>query len=344
MGEINKDFLQYVSNNKSVHDLYERLAELEINNQQDSDRYMLLKELLKDQVDKCDNFFKKYADKTDELNMILTQVYELDRVGEYDFYGYHLYYPYNFYKKANSHSYEIIYESGHSILDSSDLKELGIMYQGKLYPKQEALDFIEEEQGEEMRDQIEEFLDEPQDETSPLYSDYYYYSIQLETHIFMSYLIDAIANENNPEIKSELIKAKYAIIESFKALETSFLYESNPIYLMEYYTSVLMNIMRADVGIYEYDITEKKKAIKEKQDILLERKKKEYNNTQEIVQDILLNIYLKTILSSILNDQERSKAIEDFKVAEKMVTSPIDKKTLKKARELKKEYIVQCNQ
>ena len=41
MGEINKDFLQYISDNKTAHDLYERLAELEINNQQESDRYML---------------------------------------------------------------------------------------------------------------------------------------------------------------------------------------------------------------------------------------------------------------------------------------------------------------
>ena len=76
---------------------------------------------------------------------------------------------------------------------------------------------------------------------------------------------------------------------------------------------------------------------------LLEREKEQYDDLEDLISDIVQNLYVNTVLSLSINDEERKRLIDDIKTAEGLVKSPIEKRNFQLSRKIKKDLTLSRN-
>ncbi len=340
--------------NKSICDMYDKLADLETQGKTETDDYNMFIDLIKFASMKNEETMMKYPLSDEDMEDFLEEL----RWGTKGHVVYDGDIFYKFYdleddmtgRRFLEHNYELamIHHDTEDIRDAfndwikDEIEEENIAY----------ADFIEddEEDDEDWMDEDDDDEDEELDEIDEqeqrkmyLGEEVYQGRLEIEAHTFMKYLCDAIRGEQDQEIKEYLIRTKYKIIAHVRALENTFLYNPSFDVSLDRYKDRLINVFREDPNSFSIYNQGKEEIIDEALDLIILREKKEYKNKKDKAEDILKSIVLRTRITTTPNELIRDSIIEDKKRSIRQARSRIDKKVLKRAYNINKKYIVDYN-
>ncbi|MBR6072994.1 MAG: hypothetical protein IKP76_01555 [Bacilli bacterium] len=331
------DMLKVMDFNDAVLCMYDKLAELEKNNKVNTEEYNDLCDLIRYSKRKVKSLIFKYPindDYMDKLEDTLTAIDHTDL----------FFYDYNSYLKKFRHRrlFEFLEETSYLFHTKPKEYELQgkITIDGVTYDLNNGLyELDEDEYDSEDVEDYKELIRENTKYDENL-DDYSIASIQLESNIFIKYLLEAIEKETNVDIKDRLIDVKYNILSTISCLEDSFLVNHSLDNSISHYHRKLDFIFKRNNSFYPEYIDEHKNQIIFEQDRLMGRNKNKYNSIDEKVFDILIGLTIKTHLSCIPDKDIREELVDDNSAAVELTKSNLDKKILKKSIQLNKQYTI----
>jgi hypothetical protein len=324
--ELN-DIRKILQLNNSINELYNHLAELEIDGLIDSKEYKDTVDLIKFSRERCDHYLLKYSMDEEELDQFPCHIGELSP-GKYFNAKCYIDISSNIKnRRLLEHRYEIDLIRHDTVtedfeVDMEDLEKTKALY-------------IEED-NEEYMDEIQEQEDAINWNIKALmkHDNFLYAQHLLETHTFMDYLMDEIKKTESIELKNELIKAKYRVIGIVRALENTFFEDNTMNYNIFWYQNELHKNFEKEEYYYSEYICNIENAIDEERNMLMERNKEDYKNMDEKIYDILLSILIQTKASLIPNEEVREAICIDNEAAYEISPGRKDRQVLKRSLKL----------
>ena len=338
-----EDMLSILELNNSIDKLYKMLCELELNGQMDSKEYQEYVGMIRFARSRCDYYFLKHPLCDTEMNDFIELLMDLNRINPNQTMDFLSYIPNTRIRRFIEHNTELatIYhqDTAEEQLIFEDITDR--FFAGDLDLMSFDLEDYDEDDLEAEEAMVNNLLQSNSREINEAVDDYNQLKFKIESHIFISYLIDAINNEKNMEVKKKLIETKYRIIAMVRNIEDTFLYNTRFENINYDYLNLSLNDMfRKNNNFYSDYIESYEQLIGQQQDLLLDRNKEKYDNIDDYVQDILLGISLQTYISCLPNDMVRDAIIEDQQTAIDLSTSKIDKKVLRKSLKLNNKYVL----
>ena len=338
-----EDMLSILELNSSIGRLYNKLCELELNGQMNSDEYNEYVEMIRFARRRCDHYYLKYPLCDAEMNDFIELLMDLNRINPNQTMDFLSETPNIKIKRFIEHNTELasIYheDAAETQVIFEDITDQ--FFDGELELMSDELEDYDDDDLEAEEDAVNNLLQKYSQTISIDLDNYNQLKFRIESHIFISYLIDAINNEKNMDVKKKLIETKYRIISMVRNLEDTFLYNNSFEDINFDYLNLSLNDMFNKYNEFYGDYVDSyEQLIAQQQNLLLDRNKEKYDTIDEYVQDILLGISLQTYISCIPNDMARDAIIEDQETAIDLSTSKIDKKVLKKSIKLNKKYVL----
>ena len=341
-----EDMFTILELNESLNKVYDRLAELEIEGNLGNDEYMDLLEVIRFGTERCDKYMLKYPLSDEEMTDFIDLLIKLNNYDQYDPFDYTSYTNTIRIKRFMEHNFELasMYHTAMPIQTTNDI----ISINGEEYDYADGIALLEESGQDDLVEALAEqfaLAQEADKEIDRDLDDFDMARMKVESHIFMSYLLDAIKEEKNEDVRNMLIHMKYKIIGMIRTLEHSFLsnYKLDN-FNIELYQRALERVFEKRQELYLRYLEYEENIISIEQDMLMERNKKEYKDIYDHINDILLGIKLQTHLSCIPNSLLREAILEDQETALELAPSKLDKKVLKRSIKLNNKYVVQEKQ
>ena len=247
----------------------------------------------------------------------------------------------------NVQSYEIFYEvlyENNLIPDPTERLTATYAIDGITYDINTDYSKILELYGEEYARyarQVKVAID--QDEDSRLAALFSHNIFLLESHVFYAYLQNAINNEKDPDIRGYLMASKYDYIATVRCVGETFANDYDIDAQISYYANQVYKMISKYPNFREMYEERSKVQLKTLQDELLGRKKEKYESLDEQINDMMTNIFTKTVISTAIDEETRKKFIADMKTGESMVESPLEKNNFKQSIKIKKKYTLTEN-
>lgn len=336
------DMITILQLNNSIDQLYKLLCNLELEGKKDSQEYKDYVDLIRFASQRCHKYMTRHNLGDKDINEFIQVLNELNHYDKYD--------PLNYIQKFDNikirrfieHNYELslIYHESDEDMYYSD--QDGIIIENVKYDYETGLAMLEEEGYQDMADDCRFLMEQAktEKEENEDRDDMDIAELQLETHTFMLYLLDAINEEQDEEIKKKLIEAKYRIISNIRSLELTFLYDQDLDIDLEAHQRELHNVFKKRKSLYLEYVLYLEQIIDHERMMLIERHKEKYDDLDDQVYDILLSILLKTHVSCIPNETVRNGILEDSDAGVQLAESKIDKKVLSRSMKLNAKYII----
>ena len=337
MDERVQDMLSVLSLNDSILYYYGKLAELEKNNQQNSKEYNDICDLIRFGKQRVRKRLYSYPLNDEYMDKFLDTLGEIEKTDVF-------YFDYVTYLQNYRHRrlFEHVEELCYFLHTKSKEVELQgeLIIDGQVYDLEDGLDELEE--GGYDQTQVQSYLDtiRANQVYDKIMDDYELACNQLESNVFMKYLLEAINNETDVKIKNRLIDVKYNVISTISCLEDSFLSDHELKNSIDHYHSKLDYLFNRHRELYPDYLQYHENGITNYQDKLMERNKEKYKNVDEKVFDIIVGLTIKTHLSCIPDQDLRDELVSNNSVVMELTKSNLDKKVLKKSIQLNKEYTI----
>ena len=346
-----QDYLKIIKNNEYIEKMYMQLAQLEIENNTNSDEYKNIIELIKDLSIKNTKLMKKYPLNDEFLENFLELMDSL-----------------NFYKSEDLNATLLILNNKLSLKNKKfieniltlntlrkdfsqeelipDFDEYAVNYNGYFFKIDDLINYLEMSGNDEIADEIINVKDDLFDkayEDICLRQKTYFVRIALQNHTILDYIQDEINNTTNEKIKNKLIQSKYKYICWCKSLEDAFLKNPYNCSKTKFYQSIFNESKEISDSYEPVNIefnqfyTDNSKGLL---NYLAYRDKEKYDNIDDLYDDVLRNILLKSY-SSLITDRNKSNLIKKLKSAAiKVAQNDLNKKIIYNSIHLNKELIL----
>lgn len=333
------DMLKVLQLNNSIDKLYKLMCELELKGEKDSDQYKEYLEMIRFASKRCEQYMLNYKLSDLDINEYITLLYELNH------------YPINpidyvdpvrntKIKRFISHNYELSLRYHET--DEDEYSEDGVIIDGVKYDFETGAMVAEQEGYEEAIEDIRFLQKQTEQEQAESFDrdNMNLAELELETHTFMKYLLDAINEEKNEKIKNKLIEAKYRIISEIRSLELTFLYDQDLDINLREYQNKLHDVFKERKELYLEYALYLEATIDSERTQIIDRHKETYDDLDDQVYNILLSILLKTHTSCMPNETVRKGIMEDTNAGIELAEGKIDKKVLKRSSKLNSKYVI----
>ena len=289
---MNKKLADIIKFNKALENIYNTLAELEINGQINSEDYQLnieYLEMTKEIIDKRINALDLSEEELMEAEEFVASLNHLD-----------------------DKNHDIIIDILCLTRENSTRK---LVYQLYMLSRRKNMFVMTDEQpisDEFSEDELEFIEDElyqevvKEDELDILKEN-------LLSHTLMEYILDAISSEKNSRVKNELIRVKYRLLFLLDTLGSSFINNQRKFTKVPVYQELLKIKYNEEPELYYQDFLEPIKGVlTDFMDTLSAVDKDEIKGYKDKAKYILFKLYLKTFIS-IIYDEEFHQEIVNAK-------------------------------
>ena len=286
-------------------------------------------------------------ENSDQTDKNILKRYQIEVICHNELFDFSNFSCFNKFNALNIHSYlafydELVYDPMNPVPHKR--KSLVVPINGQIYDIEKNYSEILETYGDEvaqpLKAQLNQFNIEEDDRLLAVLT---YYLFQLESHVYYAYLLDAIKKADDPDVKYTLMAIKYGYLSNVGTVAESFALDANINDVIEYYSKRLFEILKENPDFQDAYIKRSEVIIDEMQSQLLEREKEQYDDLEDLISDIVQNLYVNTVLSLSINDEERKRLIDDIKTAEGLVKSPIEKRNFQLSRKIKKDLTLSRN-
>ena len=309
------DYLKSLEINESIEKMYKRLAELDYLGLKHNDEYNTLVDLIRDTSNKNDEIIKKYPLHDDDIVNFINLITDINK---YDNLPIVIFLNDDASIKVKRFiEHHFIYELENKDLTEDDVipeyKNMMIDLNGVIYPIDKIITLFNQSGYKVLADKLKA---DKKNLFSRNYRQILSYKertmirINLQNFTLLDYFDIEINKTTDKRIKKRLIKSKYILFAMFKSLEDSFLFDQDNYSKTIYYQKLFKRQFNKEDNLYK-DYNDY--YIEQINDLILHtigRNKDNYNNLDDKYKDIILSIYMRTLIS-LLNNEKDIKAIYD---------------------------------
>ena len=317
------DYLKVIELNKAVEKMYKRLAALDYQGLKNNDEYNTLVDLIKDTATNSNKIFKKYPLHDNDILNFINLITEINKYSTLPLIT--LLNDQASIKIKRFLEHHFIYELENKNLTQDEVipeyNNILVNFNGVKYSLNNLMSLFDECGYTTLANKLEK-------DKKNLYLKKYREIIQnkeitinkinLQNFTLLDYFDNEINKTTDKRIKKRLIKSKYILFSMFKSLEDSFLEDQTNYSKTKYYQNEYKKLFNKNNNLNKYYNDYYIEQINSLILYTLERNKDKYNNLDDRYKDIILSIYLKTLIS-LLNNKKDIDAIykdQDYIISE----------------------------